>query len=125
IPAPAETPVTVAIVGGELETKSVLNDLEKRCAISKYGAKCMERIVKEPTLEKMLELSREFATETGLASPEVAEAMALLRKAGIQASMSMLGNSIFAIGTKSEVDKIIKCRYMEEMKIDFSGVRIL
>lgn len=125
IAVPAEMPVTVAVLGGELLTKSVLTDMEKRNAICKFGSKCMREIYKEPTWQKFMELSRRFAFETGLASPEMQDAINALWDCGIPASMSMLGNSIFAIGKKSAVENVVKSNYLEELRIDFSGVRIL
>lgn len=125
IAVPSEMPVTVAVLGGELETKSVLTNPEKRKAICKSGSKCMLEICREPTWQKFMELSRRFAFETGLASPQLQEAIDALWDSGIPASMSMLGNSIFAFGKKSAVQKAIKSDYVEELRIDFSGARIL
>ena len=49
-------------------------------------------------IEELLDLSRKFAEESGLITPEVRQAIDLCDRAGVRASMTMLGNGIFAIG---------------------------
>ena len=50
------------------------------------------------TIEELLTLSREFAEESGLITPDVRSALDLCDTEGVPASMTMLGNGIFAIG---------------------------
>jgi len=50
------------------------------------------------SIEELLALSRGFAEKSGLITPDVRHALALCDTAGVPASMTMLGNGIFAIG---------------------------
>lgn len=50
------------------------------------------------SIEELLLLSRDFSEKSGLITPDVRKALDLCDKAGVQASMTMLGNGIFATG---------------------------
>ena len=50
------------------------------------------------SIDELLTLSREFAEKSGLITPDVRHALDLCDTAGVPASMTMLGNGIFAIG---------------------------
>jgi pantoate kinase len=50
------------------------------------------------TIEELIDLSRKFAEESGLITPEVRHALDLCDQAEVRASMTMLGNGIFAAG---------------------------
>lgn len=50
------------------------------------------------SMEEFLSLSRAFAEKSGLITPAVRHALDLCDNAGVPASMTMLGNGIFAIG---------------------------
>jgi len=56
-----------------------------------------------PCLIALFDLGRTFAFETGLASPKVRECIDAVRGYG-KASMSMLGNAVFAAGSEIEID---------------------
>ncbi|GAB6285670.1 MAG: pantoate kinase [Methanoregula sp.] len=49
----------------------------------------------------LFRLSREFAEQSGLVTPEVKEALRACDAVGIPASMTMLGNGVFAYGTRA------------------------
>lgn len=89
--------VVLAVVGRGLRTKAVLDDQDKAAAINASGSRKVDQLVAEPSLEKFMHLSCEFTSETRLASKEVREALRAASGAGM-ASMSMLGNSVFAVG---------------------------
>jgi len=50
------------------------------------------------SIEDLLSLSRAFAEKSGLITPAVRHALDLCDHAGVPASMTMLGNGVFAIG---------------------------
>jgi pantoate kinase len=50
------------------------------------------------SIDELITLSREFAEKSGLITPDVRLALDLCDAAGVPASMTMLGNGIFAIG---------------------------
>lgn len=89
--------VVLCVVGGRLLTRSIMSDPVKRRVIISSGSRRVDELVEEPSLDNLMRLSREFALESELASRRVVAAMSAAEKLG-QASMAMLGNSVFAIG---------------------------
>ena len=97
-PAP-DRPVAICVSGEPVPTKRALGDPTIRRSVNRVGAICMKEMLKEPTLDNFFALSHRFARLSGLASKEalilVEEVHA--RRLGL-ASVSMIGNSVFAIG---------------------------
>jgi pantoate kinase len=82
---------------GELSTADVLaGDTEQ---LSVAGKKALSRIVREPTLLSFMYASRQFAREAELLTPDVEAAIEDVAAADGQASMAMLGETVFALGT--------------------------
>ncbi|WP_435345606.1 pantoate kinase [Haloarchaeobius sp. HRN-SO-5] len=82
---------------GQLSTVEVLSgdtDL-----LSEAGRRALSRVVKEPTLPSFIFASRRFAREAELLTPAVSEVIEDVVEAGGQASMAMLGETVFALGT--------------------------
>lgn len=94
---PGAPDVVLAVVGAKLLTRDVLSDAQKRNAINASGSRRVDALVKSPSIEKLMGFSADFASETGLASRKILDAMGAASKLGM-ASMSMLGNSVFAMG---------------------------
>lgn len=100
--------VVLCTVGKELPTKSVLTDRPKRAAINAAGGKLVDRLLAAPSVELFMKLSREFADTTGLITPEVREAVDAARRVGGNASMSMLGSSVFSLGNPDAVAEALE-----------------
>ncbi|WP_254761581.1 pantoate kinase [Natrinema marinum] len=82
---------------GELSTADVLSgDTEELTAA---GKEALARVVEEPTLLSFLYASRLFARDAGLLTDRVTETIADVSAADGQASMAMLGETVFALGT--------------------------
>jgi pantoate kinase len=94
--------VVLCEVGNPIKTSDVLNDERLRTRINTSGKKCLEEFEMDLTVPTFSRLSKRFAVESGVASPEALKAIAAAEKFG-HASMSMLGNSVFAFG---EVDRL-------------------
>lgn len=82
---------------GELSTADVLSGETEH--ITRAGATALSRVVREPTIGSFIYASRQFARETELLTPRVAEAIRAVTEAGGHASMAMLGETVFALGT--------------------------
>lgn len=76
------------------------------------------------TPEDFFLLSRDFSERSGLVTQQVREGLSACDRRGVPASMTMLGNGIFAYGNRSE--EILK-RFGEtfELHLATSGVRIV
>jgi len=117
--------MVLAVVGELLLTKSVLSDPVKARAINAHGSKRVDELLRTPTLERLMTLSLSFCMESGLASDEVVDAIEAASGHGM-ASMSMLGNSVFAVGKTdqlkealSEFGQVFTC------KVDTQGPSML
>lgn len=117
--------LVLAVVGRGMRTKNVLGDPAKVRAINASGARKVDELMAERTVERFMGLSREFASETGLASKEVMEAIEAASGAGM-ASMSMLGDSVFAVGNVPALREALS-RFGETWvcKVDTVGPRTM
>jgi pantoate kinase len=69
-------------------------------------------------------LSRQFAGRSGLLTPEVQEVLRILDDKDIPASMTMLGNGVFAYGRGSR-ELLMPFGEVYEFGMGCSGVRIV
>jgi pantoate kinase len=108
IPAP-DLPLAICISGEPVPTKGVLKDPARRRAINRVGRQCMEEMLREPTLGNFFALSHRFARLSGLASREslILVEEIHMRNLG-RASVSMIGNSVFAAGDLSGLSELMK-----------------
>jgi pantoate kinase len=117
--------IVLCVVGGVITTKSILDDPAKRKAINAIGSKRVDRLLEAPSLERLISMSSEFAVESGLATGKVLDAMNVASKLGM-ASMSMLGNSVFAVGnTKGLVKVLSDFGSVFTTRVDTVGARVV
>ncbi|QSG03244.1 pantoate kinase [Natranaeroarchaeum sulfidigenes] len=81
----------------ELSTESVLDERGEQ--LNSAGEKALSLLVQEPTLSSFIYASRGFAREAELLTPRVATVIDDVSDTGGQASMAMLGETVFALGT--------------------------
>ena len=115
--------ILLAVIGEPLSTRSILGDLGKRDLINKAALDALASLSHERSVEKLFQVSYEFATRTCLISPEVQRGVLEARKHGL-ASQAMLGNSLFAMGDMEkmagalgEIGKVYRC------SVDRGGAR--
>jgi len=82
---------------GQLSTADVLS--EDTDQLTAAGKEALARVVDEPTLLSFLYASRRFARDAELLTEQVREAIADVSAVEGQASMAMLGETVFALGT--------------------------
>jgi pantoate kinase len=95
--------IYLVTVGPELLTKDVLSDPKRRKRINEVGRDCMDRMVTEPSLDNLMTLSKEFVTKTSLVSDDAKEVMGRINEVA-KASVSMLGNTVFAVAGAKDWD---------------------
>ena len=82
---------------GELSTADVVTgDTE---ALTTAGERAISMVVKEPTLETFMQASRQFAREADLLTDDVRRVVSDVHGADGDASMAMLGETVFTVGT--------------------------
>jgi pantoate kinase len=74
--------------------------------------------------EEFFRLSLTFAEKSGLVSPELHELLVRCQREGIPASMTMLGNGIFAMGNGAR-DLFGSCGEVLELHVASDGVRVV
>ncbi|WP_227131479.1 pantoate kinase [Halorubellus salinus] len=94
IPAPARVEY---VSFGEVSTEEVLAGNTDQ--LSQAGKTALSRVVGEPTLRSFVYASRAFAREAGLLTDRVREAILDVNDVDGEASMAMLGDTVFAFGT--------------------------
>ena len=80
---------------GELSTADVLAG--DTAELNEAGRRALSALVAEPTLETFMHVSRRFAREADLLTPEVQAVIEDVSGAGGEASMAMLGETVFAL----------------------------
>ncbi|HEY3420158.1 MAG TPA: hypothetical protein VGK23_06360 [Methanomassiliicoccales archaeon] len=118
-----EPEVVLCEIGPPIKTSDVLTDERMKERINAIGKKCLEEFEHGTGLSEFCRLSKRFAIESGIASPESLKAIAAAEKFG-QASMSMLGNSIFAFGEVGRLEEVLS-RFgpVYRSKVDVQGPR--
>ncbi len=115
--------IVLCVVGEEIFTKDIIRNPEYKKRINEHGKNCMSGLVQNPCLGEFFKQSKIFADRAGLLSLEVKKAMEAVSKYGI-ASMSMLGNSIFAIGqTKKIAEELSELGKVFICDIDLQGAK--
>ena len=115
----------LCVVGGKLETKQVLSDASARAAVNAAGARALAELLKAPSLDAFLAQSQIFARESKLLTPELERAMHAASPYG-KASMSMLGNSVFAFGnTRKLVDALTPFGETRVVPVSDAGARLV
>lgn len=84
-------------VFGEIDTAAVVG--EETEAIDAAGERALSAVVAEPTVDRFMQASRQFARESGLVTDRVRETVEAVAEAGGTATMAMLGETVVAVGT--------------------------
>ncbi|MFC7071989.1 pantoate kinase [Halovenus rubra] len=93
---PARRRVEYHVIGG-LATEEVLNG--NTDTISMAGKKALSDVVEDPTLNRFMRASREFARESSLLTTRVRDVILDVNKIGGTATMAMLGKTVIALDT--------------------------
>ncbi|MEM4782594.1 MAG: pantoate kinase [Halalkalicoccus sp.] len=82
---------------GDLSTESVLSG--DTAALSDAGMESLSILIEEPTLSTLMYASRRFAREADLLTDRIRGVIEEVSAAGGEASMAMLGRTVFALDT--------------------------
>jgi len=117
--------IVAAVVGPVIRTSDVLRDPTKRKTIDSIGRECYRLLAKDPTPDMFFRTSREFTMRSGLAGPPVMDALEAIERLG-DASMIMLGNSIFARGDLDAMQsELSRFGTTYRLSLDMLGPRVL
>ncbi|WP_330630410.1 pantoate kinase [Halocatena halophila] len=80
---------------GELDTAEIITgDTD---VLSRAGEQALERLRENPTIERFMDQSRQFAREAELLTAQIDSVIERVEDAGGTATMAMLGESVFAL----------------------------
>jgi pantoate kinase len=120
-----EEEIVLCIIGFGLSTRDIITNPQHRDRINKFGDDCLRELNKKPDLKEMMGISLDFSRNTGLISAEMEKAITVIGRYG-SASMSMLGNSIFALGdTENLVNQLNRFGEVYVCTIDKEGMRMV
>lgn len=81
---------------GGLDTATIIGG--DTAVLSRAGEDALAALLERPTIDRFMDESRRFAREAGLLTDRVEETIEAVRNAGGEASMAMLGETVFALG---------------------------
>ena len=99
--------VILCEVGKPMKTSDMLTDDRITSQINTVGKRCLEEFELDTTVDSFCRLSKRFAVETKIASGEALKVISAAEEFG-QASMSMLGNSVFAFGEMDKLEEVLR-----------------
>jgi pantoate kinase len=122
----AHMDLVLAVVGPSIPTAEMLSKKETLEKINFVGSRCVDSMMKEPTLENFFRLSNEFMEGSGLSTPEVRRAVWEAKKWG-WASQAMIGNSVFATSPDRELltEALSQFGEVYHCSVDTEGPRLL
>ncbi|MEA1905219.1 MAG: hypothetical protein U9M97_05030, partial [Candidatus Hadarchaeota archaeon] len=118
---------------GPLQTEQLLGGLTFRRRTKKLGARALQKLERDPTLQNFMRVSYEFAQGIGLLDEELDRIIkSVLSSSSFGASMVMLGRAVFAPAKGREVEKV-KRAYLKFLdpasvivtNVDFGGARLV
>jgi pantoate kinase len=122
---PGKYDIVLCVIGKKIETRNILTDSVKSSEIASYGRYCTKKLLEKPSLEHLFSLAWEFTQKINLADPTVLQAIETANKHGM-ASMCMLGNSVFAVGDRPMLCKILSVfGKVFSCTVDERGARVL
>lgn len=121
---PVEAELLLCVIGPPFPKAPILADPGKMGKIARAGEGCLNEFTADPSVGTLFRLGRRFTSESGLASPRVAECLAALAAYG-RGSMAMLGNSVFATGGEIVATILRGFGTVHRCSIDNAGARVL
>ncbi|HEX37485.1 MAG TPA: hypothetical protein ENG70_01295 [Candidatus Cloacimonetes bacterium] len=91
---------------GPFDTKKALSDKSLIDNILKYGQTCTDELLKDPSIERFLELSQWFVNKIEAASNNVKKIIKKMSKNGYICSMPLFGESVFSIQPKKRAAEL-------------------
>jgi pantoate kinase len=123
----------VAGIYGQTPTKQVLSSPETRAHVNKWGAKTLEDILSDPSLEHFMDCCLDFAEKTGFITERLKKLVNLGKRAGaVGVAQNMVGEAVHALVTWENVDNVVQAfkQVLPDDKIltapvDLQGARLV
>ena len=109
---------------GSIETSDIICDPHHKKVISEAGLKYLDLFKQEPTLDKFLEFSKKFSSETKLICEDVQREIDYFNSIDdiLGSSMAMLGNTVFALSYNKSTFKNLGIDNLHVDKLNNDGI---
>ena len=122
---PGSWDIIVCTMDSTISTSDVLKNKKRMKQIIALGKQCTDMLLKNPSFHYLMTLSQDFTRKSDLASDLILHAMDAVKDIGI-ASMSMLGNTVFAVGNNEQLTSILSTfGTVQCCSVDLQGARFI
>ncbi len=87
------------------KTKEALSDKYLMEKVHKYGKICVADLLRDPSVERFLELSQWFVRKIEVATKRVSDIIKKMERKGFLCSMPLFGESVFSIQTNKKAEE--------------------
>ena len=98
------------VVFGTRATRAVLVDNSMKRQINKAGREAMKELVRKPSLDNFMRVSRKFSLHSGLISDKCRDAIEAVEAEGGVASAAMIGDTVFVVGDSEALEEFGEVR---------------
>lgn len=109
--------LSLAVLGGPLDTGTTLRDKATSKRIGDAGSKCVKEFIANPNIDSLFRLSRSFSKDVGLETPALRKVLSKIPNSG----MCMLGHSVFSDCPKDVLEdmglEVYECSSVDSMPI--------
>jgi len=96
----------VILYFGSYQTKEALSDKKLMEKVHKFGKTCVNDLLKDPSVERFLELSQWFVKKIEVATESVSGIIKKMERNGFLCSMPLFGESVFSIQKNEKVAEL-------------------
>ncbi len=118
-----EEKISYVVLGKKL-TKTILEEgnAEIKRRINEFGREALKELMRKPTLEHFMLVSRNFSRQIEIISDKCRDAIEAVAAEGKVASVAMLGDTVFVIGDSEALSSFGE---VKESKLSNSGAKII
>ncbi|MBC8382911.1 MAG: hypothetical protein H8E22_03720 [Candidatus Cloacimonetes bacterium] len=96
----------VILYFGSYQTKEALSDKNLMEKVHKFGKPCVNDLLKDPSVERFLELSQWFVKKIEVATERVSDIIKKMERKGFLCSMPLFGESVFSIQKDEKAEEL-------------------
>ncbi len=96
----------IVLYFGPYQTKEALSDKSLMDKVYTFGKTCVDTLLKDPSVERFLELSQWFMKKIEVATGQVSDIIKKMERNGFLCSMPLFGESVFSIQTTKAAQEL-------------------
>ena len=111
----------IVLYFGPYQTTEALSDKNLMDKVHSFGKNCVDTLLKDPSVERFLELSHWFVKKIEVATGQVSDIIKKMERNGFLCSMPLFGESVFSIQTTKKAHELRNI-LQEYGKVYFSDI---